>query len=64
MLDGYTQILEYPLKPYGFTCGHRRAPVFRLCARKNDNWFLFAAPGYGSAAEGETNPEIDLLLAL
>ena len=33
ILDGYAQILEYPLEPYGFTCGHRRAPIFRLGAR-------------------------------
>ena len=33
ILDGYAQILENPLEPYGFTCGYYRAPVFRLGAR-------------------------------
>ena len=64
ILDGYAKILEYPLEPYYFTCCHRRAFVFRLCARKSDGWLLFVARGYGSAAEGEKNPEVDLLLAL
>ena len=53
ILDGYTQILQYPLEPYGFTCGHHRASVFRLGARKSYGWLLFAALGYGSAVEGE-----------
>ena len=50
---GYTQILQYPLDPYDFTCSRRRAPVFRLCAQKNDGWLLLATPGYSSVAKGE-----------
>ena len=53
ILDGKTPILQYPLEPYDFTCGHHRAPIFRLCARKSDDWLLLAAPGYGFATEGE-----------
>ena len=53
ILDGYAHILEYPLEAYGLTCRHRRTSVFHLCARKSDDWLLFAAPGYRSAAEGE-----------
>ena len=53
ILDGYAQILENPLESYGFTCGHRRASVFRLCARKSDGQLLFATLGYGSVVEGE-----------
>ena len=53
ILDGYAQILEYPLEPYGFTCGYHRAPVFRLCARKSDSWLLFATPRYGTTTQGE-----------
>ena len=53
ILDGYAQIIEYPLETYGFTCAHYRAPIFRLCARSSDGWLLIVAPGYSSAAEGE-----------
>ena len=64
ILDGNAQILQYPLEPYGVTCGHRRAPVFRLCARKSDGWLLLATPGYCSTTEGENKYEVDLLSAL
>ena len=58
ILDEYAQIRQYLLEPYGFTCNHRCAPVFGLCARNSDGLLLLATPGYGSAVE------VDLLSAL
>ena len=32
ILDANAQIVQYPLEPDDFTCSHRRAPTFGLCA--------------------------------
>ena len=53
ILDGYAQILQNPLEPYGFTRSYGCAPVFRLRTRKSDGRLLLTTSGYCSAAEGE-----------
>ena len=53
IFDGDVQILENPLDPYYFTCGHYRALVFNLNVQQCECWLLLTALGYGFTIEGE-----------